>query len=321
MLVRQTSPRPFLGRFSELTLADGIEDWPSPCPVAAAVTRSLLVSLLLCSAPALADASQLVAHGESSWADRSSGFASLGTVSPVPVQSAIAAWEAALEEADGDLALRFRLIEALYFWGHFAGTEEETSRRAADRALALAEETYQLVIAPLGTSRRTTTAAEQASLERALANAPAAHFWCAIWWGVWGMVHGRLAAARRDVPSRIRRHAEVLIALDERFADAGGMRLLGRLHTATPRVPFVSGWVDRPLGIDLLERANRISTADGRNPLFLAEALLEHAPERSAEAIELLREVASRKPAPERLVEDSETIRLARERLERLDPP
>jgi hypothetical protein len=134
------------------------------------------------------------------------------------------------------------------------------------------------------------------------------------------MEHGRLASARRDVASRIRRHAEVLIALDERYADAGGLRLLGRLHTATPRVPFVTGWVDRQLGIDLLRRANRISTRDGRNPLFLAEALLEHAPERRAEAIELLREVASRHPAPERLVEDSETIHQARRQLERLEP-
>ncbi len=284
------------------------------------MTRSLLVSLLFAAAPAFAD-TDLVARAEASWAERSAGFAGLGTVSPLPVQRAIAAWEAALTQAPDDVELRFRLVEALYFWGHFAAPDEETSRRAADRQLALAEETYELVTAPLGGSGlRAAAAAEQAGLERSLVHAPAAHFWCAISWGVWAMEHGRLASARRDVASRIRRHAEVLIALDERYADAGGLRLLGRLHTATPRVPFVTGWVDRQLGIDLLRRANRISTRDGRNPLFLAEALLEHAPERRAEAIELLREVASRHPAPERLVEDSETIHQARRQLERLEP-
>ena len=285
------------------------------------VTRSLLFSLLLSCAPSFADATHLAAEGDSAWGARSDGFANHGAVSPAAVQHAIASWEAALEEAPDDIPLRFRLIEALYFWGHFAAPDEETPRRAAERELDLAEETYELVIAPLGAKAgRATTVAEQATLERGLADAPAAHFWCAISWGVWAMEHGRLASARRDVASRIRRHAEVLIALDEQYADAGGLRLLGRLHTATPRVPFVTGWVDRRLGIDLLERANRISTRDGRNPLFLAEALLEHAPERSAEAIELLREVASRHPDPKRLVEDSETIEQARERLERLGP-
>ena len=285
------------------------------------MTRSLLFSLLLSCAPSFADAAHLAAEGDSAWRTRGAGFASHGAVSPTSVQRAIAAWEAAIVEADDDIELRFRLVEALYFWGHFAAPDEETSRRAAEQELDLAEETYELVSAPLGErARRATSVKEQATLERGLAHAPAAHFWCAISWGVWAMEHGRLASARRDVASRIRLHAEVLIALDERYADAGGLRLLGRLHTATPRVPFVTGWVDRRLGIELLERANRISTRDGRNPLFLAEALLEHAPERSAEAIELLREVASRKPAPEQLVEDSETIQQARDRLERLEP-
>jgi hypothetical protein len=245
-------------------------------------------------------------------------FASTGRVSAIPVERAIVAWEEALREAQNDLPLRLRLIEALYFQGHFAAADEATTRRAVDRQLDLAEETYELVIRPLvGSGARARTTTEQASLEVPLEHAPAAHFWCAISWGVWAMEHGRLASARRDVASRIRRHAEILIAIDERYADAGGLRLLGRLHTATPRVPLVTGWVDRRLGIELLERANRISTRDGRNPLFLAEALLEHAPDRTAEAMALLREVASRKPTPERIVEDSETIEQAREVLAR----
>jgi hypothetical protein len=117
------------------------------------------------------------------------------------------------------------------------------------------------------------------------------------------------------VASRIRRHAEVLIELDPRYADAGGLRLLGRLHTATPRVPFVTGWIDRREGIELLRRAHATSTSDARNALFLAEALLEHAPDRRAEAIALLREVAAHSPAPESVVEETETIDAACRRL------
>ena len=129
------------------------------------------------------------------------------------------------------------------------------------------------------------------------------------------MEHGSLAAARRDAAGQIRRHAEVLIELDPRYADGGGLRLLGRLHTATPKVPFVTGWIDRRQGIELLRRAHALSTRDARNALFLAEALLEHAPDRWAEAIALLREVAARSPAPESVIEETETIDAARRRL------
>jgi hypothetical protein len=129
------------------------------------------------------------------------------------------------------------------------------------------------------------------------------------------MERGNLAAARRDAAGHIRRHAEVLIELDPGYADAGGLRLLGRLHTATPKVPLVTGWIDRRRGIELLRRAHATSTRDGRNALFLAEALLEHAPDRRAEAIALLREAAARQPAPESLIEESETIDAARRRL------
>jgi hypothetical protein len=80
-------------------------------------------------------------------------------------------------------------------------------------------------------------------------------------------------------------------------------------------VPFVTGWIDRRQGIELLRRAHATSTRDARNALFLAEALLEHASDRRAEAIALLREVAARSPAPASVVEETETIDAARRRL------
>jgi hypothetical protein len=262
------------------------------------------------------DIAALDRAGSLAWRDRARGYTA-GVVDPEPVERAIEIWERELVLSPDDAALRFRLIEALYFAGHFAARDRADQRARADRALELAEETYDRVLrtaapaAPL----RDLAATTQAELERDLPDAAPAHFWCAISWGVWAMAHGNLGAARRDAAGHIRRHAEVLIALDPRYADAGGLRLLGRLHTATPKVPFVTGWIDRRRGTELLQRAHEISTRDPRNALFLAEALLEHAPDRRMEAIALLREVAARSPAPESLIEETETIDAARRRL------
>lgn len=99
------------------------------------------------------------------------------------------------------------------------------------------------------------------------------------------------------------------------YSAGGPQRLFGRLHTVTPRLPLFTGWIDPAEGIRKLERAVAISTADPRNELFLAEALLRHAPGRRAEARALLARVAARSPTPAELVEQSENLAAARRRL------
>jgi hypothetical protein len=127
-------------------------------------------------------------------------------------------------------------------------------------------------------------------------------------------------AAAKNAARRIRDHARIVTLIDPEYADAGGMRLLGRLHTATPRVPLFTGWIDRREGLELLGRANTISTRDPRNPLFLAEAILDHDPRRSVEALELLTELARRAPDPAYVVEQTEILEQARALLRRHDP-
>jgi hypothetical protein len=131
------------------------------------------------------------------------------------------------------------------------------------------------------------------------------------------MSHSRMRAGAAGVATKIRRHAERVIELDPAFADGGGHRLLGRLHTATPKIPLFTGWIDRELGVELLETACRTSSADPRNLLFLAEALLRFRPAERERALRLLEDVAAREPAPGRRAEDLEAIGQARDLLAR----
>jgi hypothetical protein len=108
----------------------------------------------------------------------------------------------------------------------------------------------------------------------------------------------------------------MVIRLDEGFADGGGLRLLGRLYTVTPRIPFATWWIDRREGVAMLRKAHSTSSRDPRNALFLAEALLEYEPDRRAEALDLLREAVAHVPDPLHLVEEMETVTAARDRLQ-----
>ena len=82
-----------------------------------------------------------------------------------------------------------------------------------------------------------------------------------------------MAAARQGVGDRVKRYSEILIALDERYEDAGGHRVLGRLHTLAPKVPFITGWVDRGKAVSELRRAVALGPDNFDNHVFLAEAL------------------------------------------------
>lgn len=239
--------------------------------------------------------------GDLAWAQRAGDFARDGRVPAEPARRALTAYEQALAAAPESLDLRFKVMEARYFCGYFLTDSPKERRRTFEDLVILAEDT----VAVSETSQ----------------DAVRAHFWAAISWGLWGMSHSYLASGAKGVAGKVRDHAQKVISLDPGYADGGGLRLLGRLHTATPRIPLFTGWIDREEGLALLERALELSDEDPRNALFLAEAILEYRPADRRRALELLRELSSRSPDPDHLVEQSEALSRARRLLADLERP
>jgi hypothetical protein len=261
------------------------------------------------------------ARGDAAWAHRAEGFAETGRVAEAPAREAVAAYEEALAANPEDLALRVKLLRALYFLGHFATTDPKQAKQISNRGVEVSREgVEQVERAAGGEAELDALPLEERGRRLAgVAGAREAYFWDAVSWGLWGLNHSLLASARRGVPGAIRDDARLVNLLDEGFGDAGGLRLLGRLHTKIPQVALVSPWVDPAEGIALLRRAREISNRDPRNALFLAEALLEHRPGSEPEALALLRQVSRRVPNPERLVEETEVVEEARRELDRLE--
>lgn len=239
-------------------------------------------------------------EGDAAWARRAQGSAAAGRIDGRLASEAIAAYERAWAATGPSPRLAGKLVDALWFRGHFVLADGPEAGPLFDRAVEVAE----AAVAKVATAPESTRPEEAE-----------AHFWAAIAWGVWGLHHGTFASALRGVAGRIRDHAERAALLDEGYAAGGPPRLLGRLHTVAPHVPLFTGWIDPVYGIRRLERAVAISTADPRNELFLAEALLRHAPERRAEAQALLARVAARAPAGDDRIEQDETIAAARQHL------
>jgi hypothetical protein len=175
----------------------------------------------------------------------------------------------------------------------------------------VAEEGVQLLERALGAPR-----AEARILAlRARKEAVALYFWAAVAWGEWAMMRGPLTSVRTGAAGRIRDLAQTVIDVDPAFEKGGGYRILGRLHDRAPRIPLLTGWISRARGIELLERSLAADPANSISRIFLAEALVDHAPHRRPEAVALLEACARSAPRPEYVVEDAHFAAMAGRRL------
>lgn len=275
--------------------------------------RSLLVLSLLLF-PSLLAAQDPVTAGDAAWARRAEGHQG-DRARPGPANEAVAAYERAVKEQPDRLEGYWKLLQALHYKGDFATPGKEGKQQAFARGKEVAEAALDRLARKTAGSREKLDAMTPAQAAKAVSAVPEAKplfLWAAVHWGLWGDVFGRMAAARQGVGDKVRRYSEILVALDERYEDAGGHRVLGRLHTLAPKVPFVTGWVDREKAVSELRKAVAMGPDNWDNHLFLAEALLEYQPAKAAEAREILRRLLARRPTPERAVEQERTLVNAR---------
>src|SRR5258706_14250159 len=73
----------------------------------------------------------------------------------------------------------------------------------------------------------------------------ASFFWASVDWGKWALAFGKSAAVKQGAAAKIRDYAAAVILMDPAFEEAGGYRVLGRLHHQTPAEPFFTGWASR----------------------------------------------------------------------------
>ena len=273
------------------------------------------------AAIAAAEPATLEERGDAAFQQRAAGYSLNGIPDPGPIAEAIAAYEAALAADPDNLKLQYKLMDALYFQGFYVVSAKKEKRKVFDRLLEMSDRMLGQVRALTGRAATLIELPpeEQVAILKGVPEAADAYFWQAAGWGLWGMTHSPLAAARKGVVNKVRDNARMVILIDEAHDEGGGMRILGRLHTLTPKIPLITDWIDRTEGLTLLRRAVEISRREPRNLLFLAEGILRYEKKNRAEAVELLRELDRRTPDPGELVEESEILKLARELLAKIE--
>jgi tetratricopeptide (TPR) repeat protein len=276
---------------------------------------ALLLAAHLFAAPAAATA---LHDADAHYARRAESHAD-GVASPAEIDLAISGYEEAARDP-AEVAARWKLARALYFRGAYTGLAPSRKIAIFQRARDVSDEA-QTILAQRAAGRYRGRFDElaPADVARALAPDPDAAptlFWAAVSWGEWALSRGRLAAARSGAPSKIRDLSLALVAIDPRFEEGGGYRILGRLHDQAPRIPFLTGWVSREQALRCLREAVRIAPRNLVNRHFLAEALAKGSAVEREEARALERAVVTDAPSPDHLVEELALQEQAKRNLE-----
>jgi tetratricopeptide (TPR) repeat protein len=279
-----------------------------------------ILSVAMLGIACLAVYAEDLERGDSGWERRAAGERE-GRPLPGPISESVDAYQAALAARPEQLEARWKLLRSLHFAGEFGTEEMEKKREIFARARQLSEEGLDRLALRVGSDVRLDALAP-AEIEPLLADArippsdvARVYFWAAINWGAWSQTVGLWGAVQQGVANHLHDYTRVAIALEPEYEDGGAFRLLGRLHARLPRVPWVSSWVDRDQAIPLIERAYEIAPENPGNRLLLAVTLLELAPERRPQALELLGEVARLTPRTSMRIEDLAMRRAARDRL------
>lgn len=130
------------------------------------------------------------------------------------------------------------------------------------------------------------------------------HFWSAIVWGAQAQRVGLLTIVRQGIARRMYDNATLATRIDPTIERGGAFRLLSRLNADLPRVPFVSGWVDRDETLPQAEAAFAIDPEDPGNQMILALALRDQRTEPASRVEELLAKAAQHRPRTALLAED-----------------
>lgn len=280
----------------------------------------LVVSLVIAGAPPPTRAEDTaLARGDAAWARRAADRDGM-QAAPDAIDDAIAAYRVAWDDGAGSLASGWKLVRALWWAGEFAarGESAATTRFAEARAVSI-----EAISGLDARSQRGTAVSALAPEDWPDAFPPERHedvasvlFWSAIAEGSWARSQGLLSNIRQDVAGLSRDRALASVALAPGIDDGGAQRLLSRLHAELPRVPLLTGWVDRDLALEWAERAVGVSREHPGNALILALALIDVGVEaRRDEAIATLERLAELEPRETSIMADLSAREVARERL------
>ncbi|MBC8186086.1 hypothetical protein H8E88_33810 [candidate division KSB1 bacterium] len=245
------------------------------------LTTLFVVFFLVCTVNVFAQNS--IGDADSLWEKRGQSFDQNTLIADAAnINQAIDIYKKNIETTSGaeKEEATWKLIRAYYYKGKYTVQDSDIKKKIYDQGKELGEAAI-----------------------KEFPESPGINFFLAVVWGVWGEEYGIFAAARKGVAGKMKKLCEKTIKLDPEFEDAGGYRVLGRLHFKAPKIPLILGWPSKKKAVQFLEKSLEIAPDDLNTKQFLAEAL--NSQKQKERANKLMKEILATEGMSEGVAEDA----------------
>lgn len=128
---------------------------------------------------------------------------------------------------------------------------------------------------------------------------------------------GIVSSAKNGLADKVKLYTEKLIALNPKFNDGAGYKILGVLNYKVPHIPLIISWPSKIKAEEYLKKALAINSKSISNLYYYAEFLSEV--KRNEEAKIILKMVVDTTPRKINLIEDLYDITQAKKLLKKLE--
>ncbi|ADR21587.1 hypothetical protein MATR_07820 [Marivirga tractuosa] len=139
-------------------------------------------------------------------------------------------------------------------------------------------------------------------------------YWYAANYARWADLIDITEAAQEGVLDEIKKLAEKAIELDEKYNQAGALRLLGGMHLEVPNIPLILSWPSNAQAKKILRKAYRIAPQHPANVYLYAKML--HITKTSTRSKKVFEELIKKEPRSEYFLVDQKYIQKGREYFE-----
>lgn len=127
---------------------------------------------------------------------------------------------------------------------------------------------------------------------------------------------GVINSAKNGLADKVKLHTEKLIALNPKFNDGAGYKILGVINYKVPHIPLMITWPSKQVAEDYLKKALAVNPKSISNLFYYAEYLSEV--KRKEEAKIILKMVVESNPRKSNYIEDLYDITQAKKLLNKL---
>ena len=212
-----------------------------------------------------------------------------------PANNALVAYNHALTVYPDTISLYWKRLRAFHFLIEFSDIADTGQTELINSAKSAADSAMLKIKTICFKNSQSSNKNTIDTLACSSSDVASTYFWSAICLGIWSRSQEGLAK-KVKYTKRIFHYAEQALAIDPTVDKGGSQRLLSVLHGTIPKVPFITGFIDKGKVLPLIDDALSLYPNHPGNRLLKAKAMMSQDPPQRDSSQTILKSILRETP-------------------------